>query len=77
MAEVLKVSKVILLNDFVALGYGLLALGPNEKKQLNRVDVVKDSPIACLGEDGEDEEEVLESEDGLFRCRDGAGTDLF
>jgi len=35
MAQALKVSSVKLLNDFEAIGYGLLALGPADVKHMN------------------------------------------
>jgi len=54
MAKELDVRSVLLLNDFVAIGYGLLALKPHEKEELSMsgegpTPVQHDRPIACIG----------------------------
>jgi len=50
MAEALHVGHVQLLNDFAAIGYGLLALKPSEYVCLTQgVKRIPKAPIACLG----------------------------
>ncbi|KAL3928923.1 MAG: hypothetical protein SGPRY_002183 [Prymnesium sp.] len=43
------IPRVELINDFVAQGYGLLTLGPNECIKLNNVEKKEGAPIACVG----------------------------
>lgn len=50
MSQLLHIPHVILLNDFVAVGYGLLALTPSDVVPLNTSVVpVPKAPIACVG----------------------------
>lgn len=44
-----KIRRLEIVNDFVAQGYGILTLGPDEVKCLNDATPREGSPIACLG----------------------------
>jgi glucokinase len=49
MAKMLKLDEVVLINDFVANGYGLLALGPDDLHTLRDKPSHFGAPIACIG----------------------------
>jgi glucokinase len=49
MAHALNIAAFVLINDFVAIGYGLLALKPDDRIQLNEAQPAPGAPIACLG----------------------------
>lgn len=49
MAKILRIPKITLLNDFVAVGYGLLALRPNDLEVLSDHPKVPHAPMAVLG----------------------------
>jgi len=49
MAQALHLDEVFLLNDFAAIGYGLLGLKPDDFVKLNDALPVPNAPIACLG----------------------------
>ena len=49
MQQILQIPSVMLLNDFVAVGYGLLALGPKDLEPLNDCMRVPMAPMACIG----------------------------
>ena len=49
LAEELHVSKVSLINDFVAVGYGVLGLQPDDLCTLQAGQVVARSPIGVIG----------------------------
>jgi len=45
----LNIPSVRLINDFVAIGYGLLTLKPNETEVIQKGHIVPNAPIACVG----------------------------
>jgi glucokinase len=49
LAEELKIDKVSLINDFVAVGYGLLGLQPHDLYTLQDGNVKERSPIGVIG----------------------------
>lgn len=49
MAQALHLDDVFLLNDFAAIGYGLLGLKSEDFIKLNDAVAVPHAPIACLG----------------------------
>jgi len=49
MEQVLNIKAVTLINDFVGIGYGLLALGPKDLVPLNDAKIIPGAPKACLG----------------------------
>eukprot|EP00474_Spongospora_subterranea_P000947 CRZ01405.1 hypothetical protein [Spongospora subterranea] len=49
MAQQLHLEEVFLLNDFAAIGYGILGLKPEDVVQLNNATPLENAPIACLG----------------------------
>eukprot|EP00965_Chrysotila_dentata_P238717 6202679-Pleurochrysis_carterae.AAC.1 len=49
LSKSLGIPKVVLVNDFVAQGYGLLTLEDSEKMLLNDAKPVPGAPIACVG----------------------------
>lgn len=49
MAQALHLDDVFLLNDFAAIGFGLLGLKNDDFVKLNDAQPVPNAPIACLG----------------------------
>jgi glucokinase len=49
LAEELHIERVSLINDFVAVGYGVLGLQPEDLCTLQKGKVVKRSPIGVIG----------------------------
>ncbi|SPQ96381.1 Glucokinase [Plasmodiophora brassicae] len=49
MSSQLNIEKVFLINDFAAIGYGLLRLTPGDLVKINDVPAQLGAPIACLG----------------------------
>ena len=50
LSALLGIKRFLLINDFAAIGYGLLALRDDDKILLNKDAVpVQGAPIACLG----------------------------
>lgn len=49
VAAAFGIRTVLLINDFLAMGYGLLALTPQEVVPLQNAPKQTDKPIACIG----------------------------
>lgn len=49
MAQQLGIPDVLIINDFVGIGYGLLALTRQDVIPINDVPIVSDAPKACIG----------------------------
>lgn len=49
MVQELGIKRVVIINDFVGIGYGLLALNRSDVIPINDVPVTADAPKACLG----------------------------
>lgn len=49
LQEELDLERVELINDFTAIGYGILALPPNDLEEIQAGEPKKGSPIAVLG----------------------------
>jgi len=49
LEEAFGITQVEIINDFVAQGYGLLTLGPQELDQLNDATPREGAPVACVG----------------------------
>jgi len=49
IAKTLGIPRVVLINDFAAIGYGLLAMGSHHLVPLNSAKPVPGAPKACLG----------------------------
>jgi len=69
LSKSLGIPKVVLVNDFVAQGYGLLTLEDSEKMLLNDAKPVPGAPIACVGAGtGLGECYLTASPDGKYTC---------
>ena len=49
MSEQLHIPDVLIINDFVGIGYGLLALTRKDVVPINDVPLASDAPKACIG----------------------------
>ena len=45
----LELEQVALINDFAAIGYGILGLGPEDLKCLQKGEIVPTAPVAVIG----------------------------
>jgi len=69
LEQALGIKRVVLINDFVAQGYGLLTLASSEKTLLNDATPVAGAPIACVGAGtGLGECYLTMSNDGTYAC---------
>jgi len=65
----LGIKRVVLINDFVAQGYGLLTLSDDEKVLLNKGTYVPGAPVACVGAGtGLGECFLTAASDGTYTC---------
>src|SRR5947209_5058005 len=49
MAAALNIRDVLIINDFVGVGYGLLALRRQDTVPINDVPMAPDAPKSCIG----------------------------
>ena len=49
MSKALRIADVLIINDFVGVGYGLLALTRDDVIPINDVPLANEAPKACLG----------------------------